>query len=261
MAHPNKKTASRHPGLLIAALLAAVVITSLVLAKYQTNLPSAYKQANAAEFVFLTDLSPNTAENPYPVYDGTINFTVRNYDALNTAEKEIAYTVSVTKSPGGSSPEIFIDGEKKADSVLTSAPGEGKIKSSSVVAIPAEDGDYTVTVSAEKPFAKTITLHFQVNTHYADSFYTLTPHKGWMELDLYTGEKTDDDGISVTINYGSYQPDSTLLLTSGWQTADKSGTLTGLSPHSHYPLIFFGTYDDKTPFQLFQNGKLLEKGE
>lgn len=215
---------------LVALLMLVATGTVGVLAKYATNFTSAYKQADTAEFWFLTDLAENTAETPYEVYDGTIRFTVMNHDLLNVSEREIQYTVSLES---GNTYTLSANTEAKQD-----------------FAIDVVDGNYKVEIQSKSPYFKTITLYFRVNTHYADSFYTVTEHSGWCELDLYTGEDSSD----VTVTY-SGQPDNTIALTANW-TADGSGTLRGLASYSHYKLIFFGS----TGFSLTQNGKTLQKG-
>lgn len=222
--------------LLVAVLILAAAVTAGVLAKYITGFLSGYKQADAAEFYFLTDLAENTSSDPYPIYDGIIRFTVKNHDLLNKAQRKIIYSVS-------------LDGTAKESGLILT----GNAESEKTFAIPAGEDNHTVTITSSSPYAKTITLYFRVNTHYADGFYTVTPHGGWLELELYTGEKD----TSVTVNFGTLQPDNTLALMADW-SASGSGTLTGLTPYSHYHLIFFG--DTSTEFTLTnQDGKPLPK--
>lgn len=237
-----------HNAIFRYALLAAVLLilssaTVGVLAKYVRSDDSAYKQADIAEFYFLTDLEENTPDDPYPVYDGNIEFTVMNHDLLNICQRNISYNVSVNGSTHTSNASL-----------------SGNVKSEKKYSVTAQqDGDYTVEIKSTAPYAKTIKLYFRVNTHYDRSFYTVTKHVGWVELDIYTGKDSGD----ITVAYGNLQPDNTIALTSDWKAgASKSGTLTSLKAYSHYKLIFFGDYNDENdPFTLTQSGETLTKGE
>lgn len=251
------KKASSYVLLFATLLLISALITVGVFAKYMVSLNSAYKQADAAEYYFLTDLAENSESNPYPVYDGTITFNVKNYDFLNISEKDTAYSVSIESAPEGNTSIILIDGVEKAFGTLAQ-----NAQSSNNIAISvSKDGIYKVTATSSSPYAKTITLYFKVNTHYADSFYTLNFHNGWsdksdwLEVDIYTGES----GNPVSVKYGNLQPDNTISYTADWYASSSSTTkvLNDLAPYSHYHLIFFVTGDDYV-LSLSQNGSELD---
>lgn len=234
--------------LLAICLIVGVLITTAtvtVLAKYVFSQNSAYKQIDTAKFYFLTDFDENDLLTPYDCYDGVVNFNIYNYDLLNMSTVNIDY-------------EVFVDGTSYKTGQI-----EGNAKNYDAIAIGFSDSfeakTYKVTVKATGPFIKEYNYYFRVDTHYADSFYTVTNHDddGFVELDIYVGESDK----SISVFYGSLQPDNTIMLIADWQAGiNKTEVLTTITPHSHYKLIFFGKYDMATPFKLTQNHHDLQQG-
>lgn len=234
---------------LIAALLVclclALTLTAVTIAKYALDSREDKLGIVAGEdFIFYANLEENTSATPYPVYDGEINFTLKNNNALIATPSPITYTVEVS---GGA-------GTIKVDDVVYNSPqtltrdsdGEDHVAISGL-----NNGSYTVTVQSTAPYTKTITLYFTVERTDDRTYYTVTSHDSWCELDIYTGA----DASPITVDYTG-APDNTDSRMATW-IKDGVGVLQDLEPYAHYKLVFFNVSSD---FVLTQNGDAVAQG-
>lgn len=225
--------------LALVATLATFTVAKYILDSKQDDLGI----VEGADFVFYSDLSENTADAPYKVYDGEINFRLKNYNALITTQNEITYTVSVSGGAG----TILVDGAAYGTSQTLTKDSDGE----DLVSISGlGNGLYTVTVSSTAPYAKTFELYFSVERTDDRTYYTVTRHDTWCELDIYTGASASD----VTVEYTG-APDNTDDRMETWQK-NSSGVLRDLESYAHYKLIFFNA----STFRLTQDGETVEQG-
>ena len=198
--------------------------------------------ADPADFVFISSCADNTSGAAYNVYSGTISLSVSNTDGVNNGV-DVTYAVSVYEDGAllSSQPSIAIDNANVASGSLTSSN-----RSDNIVISGLADGTYTVQVSATSPYTKTLAAQFALASAGASSFYHVTDNGSWVSMELFTG----NTGGNITVNYDASKlaPDNTNGLMSSWTsgTGTVSDTLSGLSPHAHYTLVFFentaGTY-------------------
>ena len=235
---------------LIAALLVclclAASLTVLTIAKYVLDSREENLGIVAGEdFIFYTTLDENTEATPYLVYDGEINFTLKNNNALIATSPPITYTVAISGDVG----TIKVDGEAyNAPQILTGDADGGE---DHVAISGLTDGLYAVTIQSTAPYTKAIRLYFKVELTNDRTYYTVTYHDTWCELDIYTGA----DASPILIDYTG-APDNTDSRMATWGM-DGEGELHGLTPYAHYKLIFFNVSED---FVLTQNQTPLEQG-
>lgn len=233
---------------LIAALLVclclALTLTAVTIAKYALDSREDKLGVVAGEdFIFYANLGENSSDTPYPVYDGEINFTLKNNNALIATPSPITYTVEVSGGAG----TIQVDGAdyNAAQTLTKDSDGEDHVAISGL-----NNGTYTVTVKSTAPYTKTITLYFAVERVNDHTYYTITEHDSWCELDIYTGA----DASPITVDYTG-APDNTDSRMAAW-VKDGDGVLQNLTSYAHYKLIFFNA----SSFTLTQNGEPIQQG-
>lgn len=172
--------------------------------------------ATAADFYFESDYLKEGGA-AYTVYTGSVNIRVANHDGLNATGADISYTIG---EKGSAEPRTLKGGAQSSDEYdLSGAAGETK----------------TIFAAAASPYQKTLSASFTFQDPGESTVYRITDQGYYLVLDLYIGAKVQD----ITIVYGAdLVPDSTNELMAGW-TSGESGTLSGLSPHAHYSLVFF----------------------
>ncbi len=219
MRHPKHAPKKKNDRLLLAALavicLAALSVGTFTLSRYVLRREDR-RLATPVNFCFESDYLKEGGAS-YTVYTGSVEFQVANHDGLNVTGQNISYTLAGTGSDGTHT--LSGGAQSSAKYTLSGAPGESK----------------AVTAAALSPYAKTLQATFTFQDPGEETVYKVTDWGYYLTLDLYTGSQAD----AITVNYGAdLAPDSTDDLMAGW-TSGTSGTLSGLSPNSHYTLVFF----------------------
>jgi len=219
--------------LVIAALVClAVLVTfaAVTIAKYILDSKEASLGiVEGEDFIFYSTPDENTADTPHMVYDGEFNFTLKNYNELITTPSNIVYTIALSGGTG----TIQVDGAPyEAAQTMT---GGSQIEHNVAISGLA-NGQYTVTIQSSEPYVKSIVLYVTVEIPEVESYYKITKHDTWCELDIYTGSDASD----ITIEYMG-APDNTDSRMADWEK-NSVGTLTNLEAYAHYKLVFYNVY-------------------
>jgi len=217
---------------LAVACVAALSIGSVTLSRYV--LKSEDQQvATPASFYFESDYLKEGGA-AYTVYTGSVNIKIANHDGLNITRDTISYTIDGTGNAGTQTLNGGL--ENSAEYTLSGKPGETK----------------KVTATSAYPYAKTLSATFLFQDPGESTVYKVTDQGYYLTLDLYTGAKTD----AITVHYDAdLAPDNTNQLMAGW-ISGTSGILSGLSPNTHYCLVFF----ERTAAEYLTTGEQILSG-
>lgn len=213
----------------ISVLLIVGVSTTAVsttLAKYSQTTDNDIA-ITAKSFYFESNLLKNSNE-VYNIYSDTITFDLMNYpDNERLSEVNIAYTVTITSSDGGS----LGTGTNTTGTLTANTPAKATVSYSGL----SQGKHYTITATASESYSKTISASFYI----VPGNYNLTSTvENKVDYVLLTFSTVDYMGnVTITWQEGCVPDNSEPIMTSAIGTSHT----TTVTSNTTYTIKFYKT--------------------